>query len=81
MICFGVYLRLDSADLGEVAVCALAHVLIGRIFGTWALVQVIVAIATLRDTGFEIVAIVAAFLAPGLSSLLYMGIALAGVDG
>lgn len=55
---------------------ALAHGGLGTLLGVWALVQGIIAIATRRGRTFGIVAVIVAFLAPGLSMITYFGIAL-----
>jgi hypothetical protein len=74
----GVYLNASSGDPHEtlLALLAIAHIGIGTVIGVWAIVQGIIAIATRRGRGFGIVAVVAAFLAPGLSLVTYLGIAL-----
>ena len=74
----GVNLSATSGDPVEtlLALLAFAHVGIGTAIGVWALVQGIVAIATRRGRGFGVVAVIAAFLAPGLSLLTYVAIAL-----
>ncbi|MFT4285589.1 MAG: hypothetical protein QM598_12215 [Protaetiibacter sp.] len=79
---FGVNLRLDSGDPVEatLAVLAFVHVLLGTALGVWALTQGIVAIATARGRAFGVVAVVAAFLAPGLSLVVYMATAVANAQ-
>lgn len=76
---FNVNLRLDSPNPVEstLAVLAFVHVFVGTALGLWAITQGIVAIATRRGRAFGVIAIVAAFLAPGISLVVYMGTALA----
>lgn len=76
---FSVNLEADSGDPAEttLAILAIAHVLVGTVLGVWAFTQGIVAVATGRGRAFGVVAIVAAFLAPGLSLGVYMVTALA----
>jgi hypothetical protein len=74
-----VMLNANSGDPVEttLTLLALLHVLLGTGIGVWALVQGVVAIATKRGRGFGIVAVIAAFLAPGLSLIVYFATALA----
>lgn len=76
---FNVYLRLDSGDPVEsgLAVLAFVHVLVGTGLGLWAMTQGIVAIATDRGRAYGVVALVAAFLAPGISLVIYLATAVA----
>jgi hypothetical protein len=55
----------------------MVHVLLGTVLGVWALTQGIVAVATARGRAFGVVALVAAFLAPGVSLVVYLTTALA----
>jgi hypothetical protein len=80
---FNVYLRAGTGDpiQDQLTVLALLHVALGTALGIWAMVQGIVAIATKRGRGFGIVALIFAFLAPGLSLIAYLGVALAVYSG
>lgn len=80
---FGVSLRLDSGDPVEftLAVLAFVHVLIGTALGLWALTQGIVAITSDRGRAYGVVALVAAFLAPGISLVVYTATAVAIAAG
>jgi hypothetical protein len=76
---FNVNLRAGTGDpiQDQLTVLALLHVVLGTALGVWAMAQGIVAIATKRGRGFGIVALIFAFLAPGLSLIAYLGVALA----
>jgi hypothetical protein len=65
--------NLGSNDPQEVAVslAVLAHVLIGTLAGITALVLGIIAIATNRGRAFGVIGAILAFLAPGLSLVLF----------
>ena len=80
---FSVNLMLDPSDPTETTLFLLAvtHMALGTAFGLWALVQGIVAIATRRGRAQGIVAVVAAFLAPGISAVVYAVVAISGATG
>jgi len=67
------YTDLASSDPREVAVsvATMAHLLIGTLTGIAALVLGIVAIATNRGRAFGVIGAILAFLAPGLSLVLF----------
>lgn len=67
------YTNLGSSNPAEVAVSAasMAHVLIGSLLGTTALVLGIVATASGRGRKFGIAAMIIAFLAPGISVVTF----------
>jgi len=67
------YTNLGSSDPAEVAVSAAstAHVLIGSLLGTTALVLGIVATASGRGRKFGIPAMIIAFMAPGVSVVTF----------
>ncbi len=75
---FGVSLSLASGDPVEftLAVLAFVHILLGTALGLWALTQGIVAITADRGRAFGITALVAAVVAPGVSLVVYMVIAI-----
>jgi hypothetical protein len=76
---FGVTLNLVTDDPAEstLAVLAFVHILLGTGLGLWAITQGIVAITANRGRAFGVVAIVAAFLAPGVSLVVYLSTAFA----
>lgn len=76
---FNVNLSINPDDPVEttLAVLAFSHVVLGTGLGVWAIVQGIVAIATRRGRAFGVVAVIAAFLAPGVSLVVYLVTALA----
>lgn len=73
--------NLGSNDPQEVAVsiAVMAHLLIGTLAGITALVLGIVAIATNRGRAFGVVGAILAFLAPGLSLLLFFVVLVSSV--
>ncbi len=79
---FNVTLSAASGDPVEsmLAMLAFVHIALGTAFGVWAIVQGIIAIATKRGRGFGIVAAVFAFLAPGLSLLIYFAVAISAAN-
>lgn len=67
------FVSMTSSDPAEAALAwgSIVHVLLGTVFGIWALTQGIVAIATNRGRGFGIAALVIAFLGPGLTFITF----------
>jgi len=73
-----------SANDPDPAVRALAfgsfaHIALGGLFGTWAIVQGIVAIATNRGRGFGVLALILGIVTPGISLGVYLGVIAANV--
>jgi hypothetical protein len=71
---FNYFFGVDSPNplIAALGVAGLAQAFLGTIFGTWALVQGIVATALNRQRPKAIAAIVIAFVAPGLSTIVLL---------
>jgi hypothetical protein len=73
-----------SANDPDPAVRALAfgsfaHIALGGLFGTWAIVQGIAAIATNRGRGFGVLALILGILTPLISLGVYFGVLITNV--